>query len=186
MPVVFVVPIRSFHLGKSRLAGVLGEFDRQRVALELAEHVISTVRAAGADTAVVTADPEVASWAAGASMPVIDDPGKGLDGAASAGANWATGHGRQWVIIHGDLPRLSVGDVNSLRVGLARSEAIIAPSADGGTSALGAATPIEFSYGPASFHRHLKRLEQPEIVATTGLLFDIDDAHDLHQAGFVS
>ena len=186
MPVVFVIPIRSFHLGKSRLAGALDQIDRKRLARHLANHVVTTLRSSDVETAVVTADEEVASWVSGVGVEVVRDPGRGLDRAASVGANWAIDRKQPWVIIHGDLPRLTVRDVTSVRDGLVRSGAVIAPSADGGTSAIGAHTPIEFSYGPASFHRHLTRLGQPELVVRTGLLFDIDDSHDLRQAGLES
>lgn len=156
---------------------------RNRVARHLANHVVSTLSTSGVELAVVTNDSQVESWARDARIQLIEDPGGGLDAAAAAAANWAMNAGMPWVIVHGDLPRLKVHDVTSVCDGLKRSDAVIAPSADGGTSAIGSRRPVEFSYGPASFHRHLARLGQPEVVVRTGLLFDIDDAHDLRQAG---
>jgi 2-phospho-L-lactate guanylyltransferase (CobY/MobA/RfbA family) len=59
---------------------------------------------------------------------------------------------------------------------------VIAPSSDGGTSALSARAPIEFAYGSASFHRHLTRLTEPMVVIRPGLLQDIDSPQDLTAA----
>ena len=185
MPVVFIVPIRSFHLGKSRLAGVLEPAERGSLARRLAAHVVTTVQSAGFETAVITADPDVAQWAGSIRSELIADPNQGLNAAARAGMAWASGNEFDWIILHADLPQLSSDDLIALVDGLGARGSVIAPSSDGGTSALGTDRPVDFSYGPASFHRHLAQLGTTSVVARTGLLLDVDSDHDLRVANLV-
>ncbi|HEU4319254.1 MAG TPA: 2-phospho-L-lactate guanylyltransferase [Acidimicrobiia bacterium] len=185
MPIVFVVPIRSFHLGKSRLAGVLEPAERDSLARRLASHVVTTVQAAGFDTAVITADQEVARWAGGHRSAVVSDPNRGLSVAANASVAWADQNGHDWIILHADLPTLDSDDVVALVNGLQAKGSVLAPSSDGGTSAIGADRPLDFSYGPASFHRHLAQLGDTSVVARPGLLLDVDSDHDLRAANLV-
>jgi 2-phospho-L-lactate guanylyltransferase (CobY/MobA/RfbA family) len=69
--------------------------------------------------------------------------------------------------------------VESTRVDLGRA---IAPSADGGTTALAGSGPAVFTYGPGSFRRHLGRFPEAGIVIRTGLLHDVDSYSDLAAA----
>ena len=59
---------------------------------------------------------------------------------------------------------------------------VIAPSADGGTSALGGRGEARFAYGRGSFRRHLGRHPQCQVVTSPGLLHDIDSFADLESA----
>jgi len=179
MPTVAVIPVRAFAEGSRRLAGMLGDRERAALCRSLAGHVAETVESAGLLPLVATADPEVAVWATGMGIPSVPDPGQGLDAAAAAGVEWARGSGSGWLVLHADLPLLAKAD---LAVLTARSGDLIAPSADGGTSAISAGRPISFSYGPGSFHRHLARLRDPVIVARVGLLHDVDSPRDLLSA----
>jgi 2-phospho-L-lactate guanylyltransferase (CobY/MobA/RfbA family) len=81
-----------------------------------------------------------------------------------------------------DLPLLDVGDVSVLREAVASGRDVIAPSSDGGTSAISSTDAVLFSFGAASFHRHLPRLTDPVIVARVGLLHDLDSGKDLRSA----
>ena len=131
---------------------------------------------------VVTADPEVTEWARSAGFGSLTDPGIGLDQAAAAGSEWAIEDGRAWVVVHSDLPLLHPSDVEALSGPLSEGRNVIAPSADGGTAAIGGTNPARFSFGHASFHRHLRDLDDPVVVARPGLLLDIDSPRDLDAA----
>jgi 2-phospho-L-lactate guanylyltransferase len=179
VPEVFVIPIKSFRLGKQRLAGALDEDQRRDLGRRLAGHVASIVEAAGMLPLIVAGDDEVAEWALGAGFPILTDPGLGLDAAASAGVEWALQSSSTWVVLHADLPHLTRHDALALGLRVRDGTEVIAPSADGGTSAIGAQREVHFSYGPASFHRHLARLTEPLVVARGGLLLDIDSPNDL-------
>ena len=97
-----IIPVRSFRLGKQRLASQLSGRERMFLAALLAERVTHAATAAGLVPLVVTADAEVATWAEERKFEVVDDPGGGLDRACHAGV--AASEGRRWAIIHSDLP----------------------------------------------------------------------------------
>ena len=171
--------MKSFGLGNQRLADILTTDQRVRLAKALGQHVASTAEEAGMIPVFVSDDPEVAGWAAGMGFPTVPDPGTGLDAAADAGVAWAMASNSSWMVLHSDLPLLQPGDLTRLtEVG---GDAI-APSADGGTSAIAARRRIDFSFGPGSFHRHVPRLVEPRVVSTTGLLHDVDSPTDLRSA----
>lgn len=144
----------------------------------MAGHVASATEEAGLIPVVVTADASVAEWATGEGLPSIPDPGNGLSAAASAGARWASRSGSRWVILHSDLPLLTTADLRSFWRAGEKGDAI-APSSDGGTSAITATSTIDFTYGPASFSRHLPRLNDAAVVSVPGLLHDVDSPSDL-------
>ena len=79
----------------------------------------------------------------------------------------------------GITPTVSSTDLEWLAEVVASGRSVLSPSADGGTSAVGSSLPIEFQYGPGSFHRHLAQLSDPTIVVSPGLGLDIDRYRDL-------
>jgi 2-phospho-L-lactate guanylyltransferase len=176
--IVAVIPIRSFAMGNLRLSPTFDPEIRSRLGRALAHHVANTARSAGLTTVIVTPDPEVSLWADDSGLPSINDPGGGLDEAAGAGTAWAVGRGGAWLVLHSDLPWLTVGDIEVLRQPLEQGRHVLAPSSDGGTSGIGGTGPIPFSFGPASFHRHLRVLDDPQVVTRPGLLLDVDSPGD--------
>jgi 2-phospho-L-lactate guanylyltransferase len=179
VPEVAIIPVKSFRMGKQRLATAVSTAERERLGRALAGHVAETVETAGLIPLVVTGDAEVASWATAAGFPSLADPGDGLDAAAAAGVRWAGHTGSAWIVLHGDLPLLSTEDVSAVAGVVRRGGAVIAPSSDGGTSAIGWEEPFDFAFGAGSFHRHLARLPSPTIIARAGLLLDVDSPDDL-------
>lgn len=181
VPTVAVIPVKSFAVGKQRLSEALTPSQRSGLGKAMVEHVAGVVVEAGLIPVLVTADPEVATWAAGQAIPSIPDPDRGLDAAAREGVRWASQCSIRWMILHSDLPLLTAGDLSVFAAAAEGSDAI-APSADGGTSAISAHREIEFAFGPGSFRRHLARLSSPEVVALTGFLHDVDSPSDLLSA----
>lgn len=177
-----IVPVKSFALGKQRLAGALSPDARAQLGRALAEHVATTVVSAGLLPLVVTADGEVAEWSTLAGFPSIPDPADGLDAAATAGMQWAMASASSWIVLHSDLPLLGVSDLSALDSALTEGRVVIAPSADGGTSAIGSHGTVAFSFGVCSFHSHLGALGDPAVVTRPGLLLDIDSPADLKAA----
>jgi 2-phospho-L-lactate/phosphoenolpyruvate guanylyltransferase len=182
LPVIGVIPVRSFHLGKQRLAGSMAIERREWLGRSLAGHVATVVESAGLIPLIVTADTEVAAWATGAGFPSLPDPGRGLDTACETAVGWARHSGSRWLVLHSDLPLLGDGDLGALLAPIELGGDVIAPSSDGGTSAISARGDIVFSFGPASFHRHLPRLTLPTVIARPGLLQDVDSPADLAAA----
>jgi 2-phospho-L-lactate/phosphoenolpyruvate guanylyltransferase len=182
VPTVAVLPVNSFRRGKRRLAEALPDDTRAHLGRKFAERTADLTIEAGMVPILVAGDAEVATWAFDLGFPTIPDPGDGLNAAAEAGVLWATESASAWLVIHTDLPLLTRGDVEGLLMAMERNGRVIAPSADGGTSALGGNGAGRFSYGPGSFHHHLGRYPDSEIVARTGLLLDIDTIADLDAA----
>lgn len=177
-----VVPLRSFTLGKARLAAVLSETEREALARSMAECVAA---AAGTrPVAVVSSAPEVVAWAHDHRFDVIDDPGS-LDGAAAAGRAWA---GRRelarYAVVHADLPLARSLDA-IVADGGAPIAVIVPDHRDDGTPVLSlpTAVPFTFAYGPDSAARHIAEAERHSltvrIVRDPALAFDVDLADDL-------
>ena len=160
----------------------LSDEARSTLGRALAERTATLTIEAGLIPILVAGDEEVGEWALVNGFPSIPDPGEGLDAAALAGADWAVEASSEWIVLHTDLPLLTVSELEELKESLTRAGMVIAPSADGGTSALGAREPADFSYGPGSFHRHLGRLPAAAIVIRPGLLHDVDTFADLESA----
>ena len=133
VPTVVIIPVKSFRLGKQRLASALDDAQRSRLGRALATHVAETVEEAGLLAMFVTGDPEVAAWATSSGFPSLPDPGQGLNAAAAAGVEWAARSRSAWIVLHSDLPLLQAEDLGALAN--TRTD-VIAPSSDGGTSAI--------------------------------------------------
>jgi len=182
VPTVAVLPVKSFHLGKERLAESLAAETRVALAQAFAIRTADTSASAGLIPLIVAGDSDVAEWALIRGIPTVDDPGNDLNAAAAAGVEWARTADCSWIVVHCDLPLLQVDELEEVVVALAKVGTVIAPSADGGTSALGGTDPVEFSYGPGSFHRHLARNPDSAVLARIGLLHDVDSPPDLVSA----
>ena len=182
MPVTAIIPIRSFAGGKERLASALDPETRQMLATAMAARTVLAAEEALLLPAIVTADPGVSSWAVSLGVAVIEEGGGGLNGAADDGVRWAAANNMQWVVLHSDLPLVTGSDLGGIGAAIESGTAIIAPSADGGTTALSSPRPIEFRYGAVSAQLHLAQMTNVEIMARTGLLHDLDSLSDLHSA----
>jgi 2-phospho-L-lactate/phosphoenolpyruvate guanylyltransferase len=177
-----VVPLRSFTLGKARLAEVLSETDREVLARSMAESVVNA--AAARPVVIVSSATEVVAWARDHGCSVIDDPGS-LDAAAAAGRLWALDRGlARYAVVHADLPLARsldavVGD------GDAPVAVIVPDHRDDGTPVISLPTAVEFSfaYGPGSAARHADeargRSLTVRIVRDPALAFDVDLPADL-------
>jgi 2-phospho-L-lactate guanylyltransferase (CobY/MobA/RfbA family) len=166
-----------------RLAGHLTDADRADLGRALAERTAILSVEAGFLPLFIAGDSEVAEWALLQGFPSLPDNGHGLDDAADSGTYWADETGSHWIVIHSDLPLLSVSDLTALETSLLEHGKVLAPSADGGTSALGSRGVNHwFRYGPGSFRRHLALYPKAGIVVRLGLLHDVDTYSDLVSA----
>lgn len=179
MPTVVIIPIKSFRLGKQRLSTALDDERRQILGRALAGHTAGVVEAVGLLPLVVTADSQVAEWATRMGFPSLPDSGTGLTDAARVGTEWARATQSRWLVLHGDLPLLTPSDVRAVTDPIGDGHQVIAPSSDGGTSAIGANGEFRFEFGVGSFHRHLPRLVDARVVVRTGLALDVDSPDDL-------
>jgi 2-phospho-L-lactate guanylyltransferase len=179
-----VLPIRSFD-GLTRLSAVIDAEARRDLIARLAARAIGAARLAGSEVVVVTGDSRVASWATAADALAVAEPdGGGLDGAAGSGIAMAAGG--PWLVLHADLPCVGRDDVEAV-FAAARDRFALAPSRDGGTSAVAGAGPaFPFRYGPGSFRRHLAAVRgRAAVVTRPGLAADIDRPVDLERLGLI-
>src|SRR5262245_38027038 len=97
-----VVPLRSFALGKARLANVLDDDARRALSRTMAERVVAA--AGSRPVVVVSSAPDVVAWARAIGIAHVGDPGT-LDAAAHAGRDWVRGQQlARIVVVHADLP----------------------------------------------------------------------------------
>jgi len=177
-----VIPIRSFALGKARLAAQLDGAERAALGQRLAEHV---VRAASAfDTVIVSSDTDVRTWAVRLDVAAIDDPGS-LDSAADDGRAWLRIRGcRRVVIAHADLP-LARTFVDVTHDASQPVVVIVPCHRDDGTPVLSlpADSDFAFAYGAGSFRRHAAEARRVglavRVVRDPSLAFDVDVPDDL-------
>src|SRR5579863_2792145 len=171
---VVLVPVKSFAKAKGRLAPTLDPEHRAALARAMAERVLAA--AAPLPVAVVCDDDDVASWAAAHGAIVLDEPGRGLDGAVQTGVAKLGGAGAAEVlVVHGDLP-LAEGIVS-----LAGYPGItlVPDRRHDGTTVVCVPTSagFRFSYGPGSFERHVAEAERlgfvPRIVRAPALRADV-------------
>ena len=131
---------------------------------------------------IVTGDEGVAGWARARGLQTLDEGehSRGLDGAAAAAAAHSQNLGVRWAILHADLPLVSPADLHAV---FTTEGPAIAPSHDGGTNVLvGSGVDFTFSYGPASFHRHLACKPGAAVVTRPGLALDLDTPRDFRRA----
>ena len=170
------IPIRTFADAKQRLEHVLDPIARVDLATGLAVHTVAIAREAGVIPIIVSSSSGVRSWAATHDLTRLDEhPQGGLNGAADAAVEHAGDE--PWVILHSDLPLLTRSELGLLFDANDADRPVVAPSYDGGTSAIAGYGSFRFSYGPSSFQRHISN--RPRVVTSLGFLLDIDRPNDL-------
>jgi 2-phospho-L-lactate guanylyltransferase len=177
-----VIPIRSFAMGKARLADTLDVGARADLGRRCADQVAAA--AAGLPTIVVSSDPEVRDWASARTVTVLEDPGT-LNGAAAAGRAALRDQGCTRVVVaHADLPRARTF-ATVVRDGSLPVVVVVPCHRDDGTPVLSvpAGADFRFAYGPGSARRHAaegRRLGLGVRVVRDPLLgFDVDVPADL-------
>jgi 2-phospho-L-lactate guanylyltransferase len=179
-----VVPLRSFALGKVRLAHALDDEARRELSRTMAERVIAA--AGSRPLVIVSSAPEVITWATELDVAHIPDPGT-LDGAAVAGRAWVRERGLvRVVVMHADLPLAT--SLDGIADDAGAPIAVLVPDHhhDGNpVLAIPAAADFAFRYGPDSCARHAaeaRRLGlEVRIIEDRALGFDVDDEADLDQ-----
>ena len=147
-----LVPVKSFHAAKRRLADWLTPEDRERLARLMAERVLAA--AAPLPAFVACDDERVAEWAEAHGAHVSWGPGLGLNGAIDHGVDTMSGKGIDHVVIaHGDLP-LATTLADLARPG---HVVLVSDRRRDGTNVLSRPThlTIRAEYGAGSFARHL-------------------------------
>ena len=186
-----VVPVKGLASSKSRLLPHLGRETVERLAIAMLCDVITALRAVSEleRVAVVTPDARVAETAekAGA-LPLLrryPDLNTALDGSA---AELARRPDDACLVVLGDVAGVAPGDVEVLIRALEEPGVALAPSSDGGTSALLRSpwNTIGAGFGPGSAAVHRARAQAAGVpyieVELPSLAIDIDLPADIAAA----
>jgi len=184
-----VVPVKVLAASKSRLLPHLGRAAAERLAIAMLGDVIEALRGVRglARVAVATPDAAVAAVAREAGAEALLRPDAGLNPAIeAAGAELAPGPGDGLLVVLGDVAGARPEELEALLGALAGGPGVaLAPSRDGGTSALlrvpRAAIPAGFGPGSAKVHRDLAARAGVAFreLALPSLAIDVDAPDDL-------
>jgi 2-phospho-L-lactate guanylyltransferase len=184
MKLWLVIPVKPLEEAKSRLADTLTPAQRAELMRGLLQHVLDQANAAGVlhEIVVISRDPQVWAIAHLAGAGVIHEQGKELNQALEQARQQALAYQADaLLVLPADLPLLTVEDIQGLAAYAARQRSVvIAPSQDGGTSALALHPPtvIPFAFGPDSFARHCQAAQQAgvpcQVYDSPTLAFDVD------------
>ena len=187
---VALVPVKRLGAGKSRLAAALGRETAERLTRALLADVVAALTEVEriGRVVVVTPDADVAeaARAAGAGAFVRDDPGlnESLDGAA---AELAREGAESLLVVLGDVAGALPAEIDALYdalAGLGGRGVVLAPSTDGGTSALLRAphdvVPSRFGKESAAAHREAARAAGVRLaeLPLPSLAVDLDTVED--------
>ncbi len=194
-----IVPLKSPHSAKSRLAKVLSPDERRELFFDLAGLAIEALKATPgiAQVAVVTASDEAAQFAREhGAVVLLQEHDEGTARAfASAIAQLRPLHLGQLLMMAGDLPRVSPRALERVLDAAAHHDIVIVPDRLGvGTNALLCSPPdaIAPCFGADSFQRHIaaaraaklshRALHVDELALDIDLPADLDHLRELRGA----
>lgn len=187
-----VIPVKSLGAGKSRLLPELPRDRLDALCLAMLEDLIGALQAtpALARIAVATPDDRIAAHAQRLGAEALHGPDPGLNAAIDAAPDkLGLAPDAPLLVVLGDVPGARPGEVQQLFEALeamgSGPGAVLAPSRDGGTSALlrrpHGALPARF--GPQSAARHREAAQSADVplreVLLPSLAIDLDRAEDL-------
>ena len=184
-----VVPVKRFVNAKTRLASLMSESERESLAQVMLNDVLLAISSSLLVSGVLIVSNEVrARYAVERLGGLFLEEEAGLSASVEQAGKWLVKHGqRGMLIIPGDVPLVSSSEIDEIIKSHRGDKALtIAPdAAKDGTNAL-CVSPIQlikFSFGKASFAKHIASAEQlnlaPTVVNLSGLALDIDNPLDL-------
>jgi 2-phospho-L-lactate guanylyltransferase len=185
-----VVPVKAVDASKSRLRADFDADDVRLLATAMLRDVLDALAAVPAIARVLVATPDAAvariARSSGAEALVRDDPG--LNAAIESATAWLAAEGADGVLVMlGDVAGARPEEIAQLIASLDGSGVALAPSRDGGTSAL-LRVPhdaVAAGFGPESAKVHRERAlsagSRLEECALPSLAIDVDRREDLEQ-----
>ena len=175
--------MKNLDDAKSRLGDRLDAAARRTLGITMLTDVLNATDP-WAHRWLVTADSDAKSVGSAMGCEIVNDSGGGLNHAVERGTLRARQMGAATLLVLPcDLPLVSAEDIKFLFE--EEAEVVIAPSSDGGTSALLRRPPnvTPASYGPGSAARHAAAASSAglsvKVVALASLSLDIDTPDDL-------
>lgn len=188
---IALVPIKRLSAGKSRLHPRLSREQLEALSVAMLEDIVEALLAAPSVSRVVVVTPDQAvvatAEAAGAEAMLLADPG--LNPSLEAASTRFAGDGEPSLIVLGDVAGARAQDIEALHAALAEQGGgvALAPSMDGGTSALLRDPPgaIACHFGPDSAKAHREAAQAADLpfseLALPSLAIDLDQAADLER-----
>ncbi len=186
-----LVPAKALGEAKGRLASVLSETERRKLALAMLEDVVRALKAVPAieSVSVVSPDAEVLSLAAALDAePVAESANvRGLNQALARALSAMSPTPDALLIVPGDVPEVTPGDIETLLAALPERGIALSPSADRGTCALALRPPdvIALRFGERSSVNHRREAMATgvtaEVVPIDTLSLDVDSPEDLRE-----
>ena len=186
-----VVPIKDTTAAKQRLAEAAPAEFRRKLALAMAEDVLSALAGAKrlAGIIVVTVDPDAAALARRYGAQVWDDGAlDGHTGAVTAAGRRLVAEGAEGMLtVPGDIPMIATEEVDAvIAAHLPAPSFTIVPAHDElGSNAILMSPPdaVPLRFGDNSYFPHLAAAEacgiKPTVLRLPGIAFDIDNPVDL-------
>lgn len=184
-----LVPAKALGEAKGRLASVLSEAERRKLALAMLEDVVRALKAVAAieSVSVVSPDSDVLGLAAELdARPVAESANvRGLNQALARALSSMSPMPEALLIVLGDVPEATPGDIETLLAALPERGIALCPSADRGTSALASRPPevITFRFGERSSVNHKREAMAigvpAQVVQIESLSHDVDSPEDL-------
>jgi 2-phospho-L-lactate guanylyltransferase len=190
MPVLAILPIKSFSEAKQRLADELTPGPRRALAEAMFSDVLIALRRSQAveEILVISGDHGAQRIAGGHGAVVIEDDTIGHSEAALLGiAEALESKAERVLLVPGDCPLLDPKQIDALVARpVAQRSALIVPDRHGtGTNALLLTPPgaLKPAFGPGSRARHVANAQAegctPEVVEVPSLALDVDTPDDL-------
>lgn len=178
---------------KRRLSGFLSEGQRRELVMAMLGDVLETLDGSGLDgTLVVTRDPRVAELARDFGAEVMDEKGRGLNGALrQASLALAERGAKSLLAVPCDVPCVDPEDIGEIAAafdGVGNGVGIVPDRHGLGTNALVLAPPqvIDFAFGAGSCKLHREAAVGADCLVDLPdldrLRFDLDTSDDLEAA----
>jgi 2-phospho-L-lactate guanylyltransferase len=194
-----LIPVKSLHSAKSRLAPHLTLHQRKNLVLDMLYHVLHVLQTSNVIEQVLVVSPDqlvlaqAKAWGAQALPEEIPGHNAALHAATLKEQHVGT---PALLTISADLPLLHAYDISALVEQSAHHSVVLAASRDGtGTNAILTQPPLVLPYlfGPNSLYNYQQTARQLYLSYTTyhsiGLALDIDtidDLEDLHELQILS
>jgi len=183
-----IVPVKSLAASKSRLLPALDRASLERLSVAMLEDVVDALLGVASldRVAVVTPDPQVAAAMRTSSAEVLLRDVAGLNPSIDAAADeLAREPGDATLVVLGDVAGARSDELGQLVEACEEPGVALAPSSDGGTSALlrRPARVIPSGFGPDSAARHRALASAAGVpfteIALASLAVDVDERDDL-------
>ena len=190
MKTLAIVPVKRLSEAKGRLAGVLSSEERVRLARQMLNHVLSTLRASKQIEMIAVISPYPEELQLPPDVVALTQAQYGLNDLLEQGREWAVGEGADaLLVIFSDLPLLTTNDIRAMvRAGSDPYTVVLAPDRHGrGTNALLSHPPTlaPFRFGPHSYSHHLRATQQagarPVTYNSLNTALDLDTPDDLRR-----